>query len=67
MTYYQTGTPISRIGFSDAYTRPEFFLDTRGTNGRVQSSYDADLHLGGTASVDVNGLLGGGCVRHRAS
>ena len=46
VTYYQTGTPISRIGFSDAYTRPEFFLDTRGTNGRVESTYDADLHLG---------------------
>ena len=35
VTYYQTGTPISRIGFSDAYTRPEFFLDTRGSEGRV--------------------------------
>jgi hypothetical protein len=46
VTYYQTGTPISRIGFSDAYTRPEFFLATRGSEGRVQSSYDADLHLG---------------------
>jgi len=46
VTYYQTGTPISRIGFSDAYTRPEFFLDTRGSEGRVPASYDADLHLG---------------------
>jgi len=45
-TFYQTGVPISRIGFSDAYTRPEFFLDTRGSEGRVQSTYDADLHLG---------------------
>ena len=46
VTYYQTGTPISRIGFSDAYTRPEFFLATRGSEGRVGSSYDADFHLG---------------------
>ena len=46
VTYYQTGIPISRIGFSDAYTRPEFFLDTRGSEGRVQSTYDADVHLG---------------------
>ena len=46
VTYYQTGTPISRIGFSDAYTRPEFFLERRGSEGRVESSYDADLHLG---------------------
>jgi hypothetical protein len=46
VTYYQTGTPISRIGFSDAYTRPEFFLATRGSEGRVPASYDADVHLG---------------------
>ncbi len=58
VTYYQTGTPISRIGFSDAYTRPEFFLDTRGSEGRVPASYDADLHFGypiqfGPVSVTV--------------
>ena len=46
VAYYQTGTPISRIGFSDAYTRPEFFLATRGSEGRVAASYDADVHLG---------------------
>ncbi len=46
VTYYQTGTPISKIGFSDAYTRPEFFLTQRGTVGRVEPTYDADLHLG---------------------
>jgi hypothetical protein len=46
VAFYQTGIPISRIGFSDAYTRPEFFLDQRGSNGRVPDSYDADLHLG---------------------
>jgi len=46
VTYYQTGVPISRIGFSNAYTRPEFFLDRRGSEGRTQSSYDADVHLG---------------------
>jgi hypothetical protein len=44
--YYQTGIPISRIGFSNAYTRPEFFLDRRGSEGRVESSYEADLHFG---------------------
>jgi outer membrane receptor protein involved in Fe transport len=46
VAYYQTGTPISRIGFSDAYTRPEFFLDPRGSDGRVPDSYDADVHVG---------------------
>ncbi len=45
-SYYQTGTPISRIGYSGAYSRPEYFLTPRGTEGRVPSSYDADLHLG---------------------
>ena len=44
--YYQTGIPISRIGFSNAYTRPEFFLERRGSEGRTQSNYDVDLHLG---------------------
>ncbi len=46
VTYYQTGTPISRIGFSNVYQRYEFFLTPRGTEGRVPASYDADLHLG---------------------
>jgi len=46
VTYYQTGIPISKIGFSDAYTRPEFFLAPRGSEGRVPASYDADFHLG---------------------
>jgi Carboxypeptidase regulatory-like domain/TonB dependent receptor-like, beta-barrel/TonB-dependent Receptor Plug Domain len=43
--YYYTGVPISRIGFSNAYTRPEFFLERRGSEGRTQSAYEADLHL----------------------
>ncbi len=46
VTYYQTGLPISRIGFSNAYSRPEFFIDRRGSEGRTESSYDADVHLG---------------------
>ena len=43
--YYYSGIPISRIGFSNAYTRPEFFLERRGSEGRTQSAYEADLHL----------------------
>lgn len=46
VTYFQTGTPVSRIGYSVAYDRYEFFLARRGSEGRVESSYDADLHLG---------------------
>ena len=60
VTYYQTGLPISRIGFSNAYSRPEFFIDRRGSEGRTQSSYDADIHLGyplqlGPVTVTVSG------------
>jgi hypothetical protein len=44
--YYYSGVPISRIGFSNAYTRPEFFLEQRGSEGRTESAYEADLHLG---------------------
>ena len=44
--YYRTGTPLSRMGFSDAYTRYEFFLNQRGSEGRTPATYEADLHLG---------------------
>jgi outer membrane receptor for ferrienterochelin and colicin len=44
--YYRTGTPLSRMGFSDAYTRWEFFLTKRGSEGRTPATYEADLHLG---------------------
>ncbi|MEP6994344.1 MAG: TonB-dependent receptor, partial [Acidobacteriota bacterium] len=46
VTYYRTGTPISRIGLSGAYNRYEFFLLPRGSEGRVPADYEADLHLG---------------------
>lgn len=44
--YWRTGTPLSRIGYSDAYNRWEFFLTKRGTEGRTPDTYEADLHLG---------------------
>ena len=46
VTYYRTGTPISRIGLSSAYNRYEFFLLPRGSEGRVPADYEADLHFG---------------------
>jgi outer membrane receptor protein involved in Fe transport len=46
VAYYRTGTPISRIGFSTAYSRYEFFLLPRGSEGRVPADYEADLHFG---------------------
>ena len=44
--YYQSGTPLTRYGYSDAYGRYEFFLTPRGAEGRTPSIYEADLHLG---------------------
>jgi outer membrane receptor for ferrienterochelin and colicin len=45
-TYYRTGTPLSRMGYSNAYNRYEFFLTQRGSEGRTPATYEADLHLG---------------------
>jgi outer membrane receptor protein involved in Fe transport len=55
--YYRTGTPFTRMGYSDAYGRYEFFLTPRGAEGRMPSTYEADLHLGyplAIGPVDVN-------------
>ena len=55
--YYQTGYPWTRYGYSDAYGRYEFFLTTRGGEGRMPSTYEADLHLGypiAIGPVDIN-------------
>jgi hypothetical protein len=45
-TYYRTGTPVTRYGFSDIYGRYEFFLTRRGGDGRTSDLYEADLHFG---------------------
>jgi outer membrane receptor for ferrienterochelin and colicin len=58
--YWRSGTPLTRYGYSDAYGRYEFFLTTRGAEGRTPTNYDADLHLGypiPVSSVKVNLLL----------
>lgn len=44
--YYRTGTPLSRYGFVNGYSRYELFLTKRGSEGRTPSTYEADLHLG---------------------
>jgi len=44
--YWRSGTPITRYGYSDAYGRYEFFLTTRGAEGRTPDNYEADVHLG---------------------
>jgi hypothetical protein len=57
-TYWRSGTPLTRYGYSDAYGRYEFFLNPRGAEGRTPSTFDADVHLGypitaGKAQVNV--------------
>ena len=60
-TYFRSGTPLTRYGYSDAYGRYEFFLTKRGAEGRTPANYDADVHLGypiGAAhGLKVNVLL----------
>jgi hypothetical protein len=64
--FWESGTPVTRYGYSDAYGRYEFFLTPRGSEGRTPNVYEADLHLGypltvgpGTVNVlfDVFNLL----------
>ena len=57
-TYYRSGTPLTRYGYSDIYGRYEFFLTERGAEGRTPDDYDADLHFGypltvGPATVNL--------------
>jgi hypothetical protein len=44
--YWRSGTPLARMGYSDAYGRYEYFLTPRGAEGRTPDTYDADLHVG---------------------
>ena len=58
--YWRSGTPLTRYGYSDAYSRWEFFLTKRGAEGRTPSNYEADVHLGypiNTGSAKVTLLL----------
>jgi hypothetical protein len=43
--YYQTGTPLSKIGWWNNYAGPEIFIDPRGTAGRTPDTYEVDAHL----------------------
>ena len=44
--YWRSGTPLTRYGYSDAYGRYEFFLTSRGAEGRTPDNYEADVHFG---------------------
>ena len=41
--YYQTGLPLSRIGWWDPYVGPEIFINQRGSDGRSPDTYEMDL------------------------
>jgi len=59
-SYFRTGTPLTRLGYSAAYDRWEFFLSRRGADGRVPSDYEMDLHLGypfQIGPVTINALV----------
>ena len=41
--YYQSGLPLSRVGWWDAYIGPELFITPRGSEGRSPDTYEMDL------------------------
>jgi hypothetical protein len=43
--FYQTGTPLSRIGWWNNYAGPELFITQRGSEGRTPDTYETDAHL----------------------
>jgi hypothetical protein len=44
--FYRTGTPVTAMGYSTAYNNWAYYLSKRGAFGRVDDSYEADLHIG---------------------
>ncbi len=52
-TYWRSGTPLTRYGYSDAYGRYEFFLTRRGAEGRTPDNYEMDVHLGYPINVGM--------------
>ncbi|MGH9368311.1 MAG: hypothetical protein ACRD3M_11620, partial [Thermoanaerobaculia bacterium] len=43
--YYQSGTPLSRIGWWNGYAGPELFITPRGSEGRSPEVYEIDAHF----------------------
>ena len=44
--YWRTGTPMTAMGYNFVYDNWEYYLSERGSFGRVDDQYEADLHLG---------------------
>ena len=45
-TYWQSGTPLTAVGYSGAYQNWEYYLTPRGALGRGPSDYEASAHIG---------------------
>lgn len=48
---YQSGTPISRLGYHDGYGRYELFLVPRGTEGRTPDTTRLDVNVAYTLKL----------------
>jgi len=44
--YYTDGTPITAMGYSQAYNNWEYYLSDRGAFGYSDSYYEANVHVG---------------------
>jgi len=52
--YYTDGTPITAMGYSNAYQNWEYYLSERGGFGRTDAYYEADLHFGYPVKLGSN-------------
>jgi outer membrane receptor protein involved in Fe transport len=43
--YFQSGTPVTAMGYNDLYRNWELYLSDRGAFGRTANEYEANLHL----------------------
>ncbi len=43
--FWRDGTPMTAMGYSDAYNNWEYYLSERGAFGRTDSEFEADLHV----------------------
>ncbi len=44
--YYTDGTPMTAMGYSQAYNNWEYYLSERGAFGTTDAYYEADVHVG---------------------
>jgi hypothetical protein len=56
-TYWQSGTPLTAVGYSSAYQNWEYYLTQRGALGRGPSDYEANFHLGFPINLGSNRVM----------